>query len=186
LAERLFYKQPILDYAHAYALYNWKLIDDKNPDQISYHNDEVVTSKNPIGNLELIRKFHGKEDEAGFILLHVAIVSKTYKQVAAYDTIYQGLKNQDRAMVNKGLEMHHEFMTEIRMIFADMWKYSAPVNYLDFRTFIMGITGNDDIFPNGVVYEGCFNDEPQYYRGETGAQDSIIPSCDSALGLDYP
>jgi indoleamine 2,3-dioxygenase len=72
-------------------------------------------------------------------------------------------------MVNKGLEMHHEFFTEIREIFSNMWKYSNPISYLNFRTFIMGITGNDDIFPNGVVYEGCFDGKPQYYRGETGA-----------------
>lgn len=89
-------------------------------------------------------------------------------------------------MVNKGLEMHHAFLTDIRQLFAKMWKYSAPVSYLNFRTFIMGITGNDDIFPNGVIYEGCFDNKPQYYRGETGAQDSIIPATDSALGLEYP
>lgn len=50
----------------------------------------------------------------------------------------------------------------------------------------MGIQGNDEIFPNGVVYEGVFNNIPQYYRGETGAQDSIIPSADNAFGLKYP
>jgi len=67
-----------------------------------------------------------------------------------------------------------------------MWRESNPSKYLDFRTFIMGITGNVEIFPNGVVYENCFNNEPQYYRGETGAQDSIIPAMDCALGLEYP
>jgi len=50
----------------------------------------------------------------------------------------------------------------------------------------MGITGNKEIFPNGVVYKGCFDNKPQYYRGETGAQDSIIPAMDCALGLEYP
>jgi indoleamine 2,3-dioxygenase len=51
-----------------------------------------------------------------------------------------------------------------------------PRNYLNFRTFIMGIKGNEEIFPNGVVYKGVFDNKPQYYRGETGAQDSIIPA----------
>ena len=67
-----------------------------------------------------------------------------------------------------------------------MWQESAATRYLDYRTFIMGITGNKEIFPNGVVYKGYFNDEPQYYRGETGAQDSIIPAMDCSLGLTYP
>jgi hypothetical protein len=35
-----------------------------------------------------------------------------------------------------------------------MWSESSPKNYLNFRTFIMGITGNDDIFPGGVLYKG--------------------------------
>jgi len=67
-----------------------------------------------------------------------------------------------------------------------MWEESFPKAYLDFRTFIMGITGNDDIFPNGMVYKGVYDNKPQYFRGETGAQDSIIPAMDSALGLVYP
>lgn len=60
--------------------------------------------------------------------------------------------------------------------------------YLQFRTFIMGIKGNEDIFPQGVIFKGVdeFGGQPQAYRGETGAQDSIIPAMDSALGLDYP
>lgn len=50
----------------------------------------------------------------------------------------------------------------------------------------MGIEGNTDLFPKGVVYEGCWDDQPQFFRGETGAQDSLIPTCDSVLNLIYP
>jgi hypothetical protein len=67
-------------------------------------------------------------------------------------------------------------------ILGDMWKASAPTKYLGFRTFIMGITGNDSLFPKGVTYEGC-DENPRFYRGETGAQDSIIPSSDTFLGV---
>lgn len=70
-------------------------------------------------------------------------------------------------------------------IFKRMWNVSTPAKYLNFRTFIMGIQGNDDIFPNGVTYKGC-SDTPWRFRGETGAQDSIIPATDNAFGLDYP
>lgn len=49
----------------------------------------------------------------------------------------------------------------------------------------MGITGNEDIFPNGVLYKGC-SLERWSFRGETGAQDSIIPTVDSAFGIEYP
>lgn len=79
LADRLHYKQPLLDYAHAYALYNWKLSNDKNPESTTFNNDDIVTKANPIADVELIRKFHGCDDERGFILIHVAIVSRTHK-----------------------------------------------------------------------------------------------------------
>jgi hypothetical protein len=38
-----------------------------------------------------------------------------------------------------------------------MWTTSNPKAYLTFRTFIMGIEGNTQLFPNGVVYEDCWN-----------------------------
>lgn len=38
------------------------------------------------------------------------------------------------------------------------------------------------MFPNGVVYEGV-SEEPTFYRGESGANDSIVPSADNFLQL---
>lgn len=37
-----------------------------------------------------------------------------------------------------------------------------------------------------MIYEGCFDDKPQFFRGETGAQDSLIPACDGILDVTYP
>lgn len=53
---------------------------------------------------------------------------------------------------------------------ARMWNESKPKNYLKYRTFIMGIQGNDDIFPGGgVEYEGVSDGKRLAFRGETGA-----------------
>ena len=30
------------------------------------------------------------------------------------------------------------------------------------------------MFPNGVIYEGCEDDKPLNFRGESGANDSIV------------
>jgi indoleamine 2,3-dioxygenase len=46
----------------------------------------------------------------------------------------------------------------------------------------MGIV-NQPMFPSGVVYEGCFDNKPQFYRGESGANDSIIPFCDNIIQI---
>jgi indoleamine 2,3-dioxygenase len=46
-----------------------------------------------------------------------------------------------------------------------------------------GITGNTEIFGDGGVYEGCFDDKPQQFRGQSGSQDDIIPTEDILTGL---
>jgi len=62
-----------------------------------------------------------------------------------------------------------------------MWGRSKHNEYDDFRTFIMGIK-NQPMFPKGVIYEGV-DSEPKYYRGESGANDSIVPTADNLLEL---
>lgn len=39
LADRLRYGQPLLEYAYGYALYNWKMTNDPNPESINYKNE---------------------------------------------------------------------------------------------------------------------------------------------------
>ena len=53
-----------------------------------------------------------------------------------------------------------------------MWKKSKPNDYNSFRTFIFGIT-KQSMFPHGVVYEGV-SEEPMSFRGESGANDSMV------------
>jgi indoleamine 2,3-dioxygenase len=53
-----------------------------------------------------------------------------------------------------------------------MWGKSKPGDYTSFRTFIFGIT-SQSMFPHGVVYEGV-SDEPLSFRGESGANDSMV------------
>lgn len=65
-----------------------------------------------------------------------------------------------------------------------MWAKSKPNEYTSFRTFIMGIT-SQSMFPNGVVYEGV-SEEPLSFRGESGANDSMIPLLDNLLSLSLP
>lgn len=57
-----------------------------------------------------------------------------------------------------------------------MWGKSKPGDYTSFRTFIFGIT-SQSMFPNGVVYEGV-SEEPMSFRGESGANDSMVGSYD--------
>lgn len=58
-------------------------------------------------------------------------------------------------------------------LYQEMWAKSKPADYLSFRVFIFGIT-SQSMFPNGVIYEGCDDNRPQFYRGESGANDSMV------------
>ena len=46
----------------------------------------------------------------------------------------------------------------------------------------MGIKDQNEMFPNGIIYEGV-DPKPRAYRGESGANDSIIPTCDNFLQI---
>lgn len=66
-----------------------------------------------------------------------------------------------------------------------MWMKSKPRDYTSFRTFIFGIT-SQSMFPNGVVYEGINDGKPMSFRGESGANDSMIPLMDNFLQIPMP
>jgi indoleamine 2,3-dioxygenase len=185
---------PWLDYHYAYSLGNYV---KKNPEEGLHWK-----------NLDMACKFVGSSDEVGFIMVHVYInemspqlvrsvmeygnASRTGTSVECYvdasDHVFDRtvLYVPQEDIVNEHLQECGLVMAEMNKRRRDMWTASRHERYNDFRVFIMGIKGNDKIFPNGLTYENCFNNEPQYYRGQTGAQDSIIPMMDIFTGIvDY-
>jgi len=76
-------------------------------------------------------------------------------------------------------------MRRVNEVFARMPEKCDPyIYYHRVRPFIFGTKDNPDL-KNGLVYEGQFDNEPQFFRGETGAQSSIIPSLDGALQIAH-
>ena len=45
--------------------------------------------------------------------------------------------------------------------------------------------GNNPDLPEGLIYDGVFQNKPQLFRGETGAQNSIIPSLDALFNVRH-
>ncbi|KAJ3313261.1 hypothetical protein HDV04_002245 [Boothiomyces sp. JEL0838] len=160
--------KPFMEYAQSYALYNYKR---KNKSEPLYFE-----------NLELIRKFSGMQSETGFIGIHVAMVRHTPQFVEGLTKALDSAAKNDRKEFNHNLNAIVDTMKTINGVMEDMWAESHPADYLKFRTFIMGIKGQNEMFPNGVVYEGV-DSNPREYRGESGANDSIIPCCDNFLQL---
>ncbi len=159
---------PFIDYHYAYSLGNYVKIDSSK----GYEWE----------NLAMAAKFSGMDDERGFIMLHVDINQHSPQLVGS---ILDFLKSKDNSGVNQSLNNCLSSMKSINERRQIMWQASRWKHYNDFRVFIMGIKGNDEIFGDGVIYEGV-SDEPVQYRGQTGAQDNIIPTADIFTGvIDY-
>lgn len=157
---------PFLDYHYAYSSGNYVRIDPAK--------DLHWT------NLDMSCKFSGTADETGFIMVHVYI-NEVGPTLLKY---VWSLANERRI---DDLEHMYNAVVEMNDRRKAMWKASDYHNYNAFRVFIMGIKGNDALFGDGVVYEGVA-DEPQQFRGQTGAQDDIIPTLDIFTGVTrfYP
>ena len=156
---------PFLDYHYAYSLGNYVRIDDSK----GYEWE----------NLAMAAKFSGMDDERGFIMLHVDINQHSPQLVGS---ILDFINAKDNHGVNQSLNNCLSSMKSINERRQIMWEASRWKHYNDFRVFIMGIKGNDEIFGDGVIYEGV-SKEPVQYRGQTGAQDNIIPTADIFTGV---
>lgn len=105
-----------------FRLYNYKRID--------------ATKEISFDNLSLIRSFEGSKDEAGFVLVHVDMVSHSAKLIAATEDI---LCAQDDMSLVAGLSKMTTCFRAINDSMQKMWSRSSPEGYASFRTFIMGI-----------------------------------------------
>lgn len=173
-----------MEYAGSYALFNYRLEDPKAGMDYS--------------NLRLIRAFeHGLDpssSEAGFVLVHVDMVKNSGPLVsgtmACLDSLSPSGPHATRPVAqrgdfNAGLGTVLATMKKVNATMETMWSKSKPGSYTSFRTFIFGIT-SQSMFPKGVVYEGVNNNEPMSFRGESGANDSMVPLMDNLLCLPLP
>lgn len=167
---------PFMSYV-AYSTYNYR-----------FANPSIGTST--YENLRLVRAFeHGLDpasSEAGFVLTHVDMVKHTPSlvrgAVSALDTISSRAPAPD---VSAAFHTMLSAMQRIESAMEAMWAHSRPKDYISYRTFIFGIT-NQSMFPSGVVYEGENNGDPMSFRGESGANDSIVPLLDNLLQIPMP
>ena len=157
---------PWIDYHYAYSLGNYVKIDKLGGYEWT--------------NLSMAVKFSGMDDERGFIMLHVDINQYSPDMIKSVFAIVDSKKTG--VVLNDSVKLLADTLHKMNDRRKLMWEASRWKHYNDFRVFIMGVKGNDDIFPNGLLYEGVW-DEPHAYRGQTGAQDNIIPTADIVSGV---
>ena len=161
-------RPPILSYG-SYCLDNWYRVDSK--EDIS------------LQNVGLITNFLGGVDEDWFVTIHVCIENAASKAVNAAKML--SYLNEDNS-INDYLANLKDIVAslkEVNNIFSRMPEKCDPyIYYHRVRPFIFGTKDNPDL-KKGLIYEGQFNNKPQFFRGETGAQSSIMPFLDGALGI---
>ena len=163
---------PWMDYAYGYGLNNAMLIGDDPTDYNCY---------------KTIRTFNGNKSEEGFINVHVAMVAQSGDLLKYQQECLYNISIDEREKFNKNLKNHYNIFSNIIDTLQTMWKASAYSDYLSFRTFIMAQKGNHICYPEEkIIFKLENKDLHLSFRGETGAQDSIIPSVDSFLQLNYP
>lgn len=165
-------RPPVLSYA-SYALDNWRRIDRNGPIAID--------------NIEILQNFLGGADEDWFILNHVEIEALAAPIVASLEPAWESLDKEDEDGLCTCLAV---IAAALQRMFATLQRipeYCDP--YIYFRRVRPFIHGWKDqpALPRGLVYGGvpAFSESPQSFRGETGAQSTIVPLIDALLGVAH-
>ena len=160
-------RPPILSYA-SYALNNWKLQDVNKPFDLE--------------NIRILQNFLGGMDEDWFIMIHIAIEHEAKEILNNLKTYYLD-QNEDQSYLENALVS----IKKINQIMNRMPEKCDPFIYYNrVRPYIFGWK-NNPATPNGVIYEDVeeYGGNPQLFRGETGAQSSIVPALDALLGVTH-
>lgn len=158
---------PVLSY-DVYVLRNWTHADCQGG----------MTSPDPR-DIQPITTFTALEDERWFIAIHVAIESAAGPAIAAISDIQQGILEDDPTRISRALRVIDDSICEITEILKRMPENNDPKVYgQEFRPYLGSLIE--------VTFEGVPElDGPQSFRGASGAQSSVFPALDAALGIDH-
>jgi len=160
----------VLSYA-SYALHNWRRIDPDGP---------VA-----LGNIALLQNFLGGQDEEWFILVHVDIEAKAAPALAAFAPAFDAVRNDNPGRLTSKLATIMEALQRMSATLDRMPERCDPYIYFHrVRPYLYGWK-NQPALPDGMIYDGCYDEKPQKFRGETGAQSGIIPSLDALFGITH-
>jgi indoleamine 2,3-dioxygenase len=146
-------RPPILSY-DGYALFNWKRFDPAGPIA--------------LGNIDTIQDFVHLYDEHWFILVHVEIEALAASLLAAIDRAAGAMASDDRSALNAAVaDIAGTLWAQGETLRRIPEKMDPALYYKTFRPYIR--------FFENVVYEGV-DTAAMNFRGETGAQSSVIPT----------
>ncbi len=165
-------RPPVLSY-ESYALDNWQRLDPHGP---------IAT-----GNVALAQNFLGGIDEEWFVIIHVDIEARAASALKSIAEGRRAVESSDSKGLLVALKEMSCALSGMYSSLCDMVLHCDPFMYFHrVRPYIHGWKNNPSL-PRGLVYEGVkeYAGEGQFFRGETGAQSTIIPSLDAFLGIGH-
>ncbi|MCP9451983.1 MAG: indoleamine 2,3-dioxygenase [Nitrospira sp.] len=165
-------RPPVLSYA-SYALDNWRRLDRTKPIEL----DNVVLLQNFLGGL----------DEEWFVVIHIQIERQAGPGLEGLVRAMNGASEGNDEDVLSGLQALASAQTAMKDTLLRMKERCDPyVYYTRVRPYIHGWKNNPSL-PHGLLYEkvGAYGGQPQQFRGETGAQSTIVPCLDAGLGIHH-
>ena len=165
-------RPPVLSYA-SYALDNWRRLDKAKPIQLD--------------NIVLLQNFLGGLDEEWFVVVHIQIEREAGPGLAGLLRALRGAAEDKKDEVLLGLKSLALAQTAMRATLLRMTERCDPyVYYNRVRPYIHGWK-NSPSLPSGLSYESVetYAGQPQQFRGETGAQSTIVPCLDAGLGITH-
>lgn len=165
-------RPPIMSYA-SYALYNWRRIDP--------------AGAIALGNIALLQNFLGGIDEEWFVLVHVDIEHRANSAMTAVQAAQRAIEQNDPELLSQQLDVMEKSLSELITTLNRMPEHCDPyIYYQRVRPYIHGWKNNPAL-PDGLIYENvsAYNNKPVKFKGETGAQSTIIPVLDAVLGISH-
>lgn len=155
-------RPPILSY-DGYALYNWR----------RFRADGPIA----LGNIDTVQNFVHLYDEHWFILVHVEIEALASQMLDAIADAHVAVTADDAGKLKQALEQIEDSLRSQARVLRRIPEKMDPALY--FKTFRRYIRFFED-----VTYEGVDQAAVQY-RGETGAQSSILPTLLAFLKIPH-
>lgn len=163
---------PLLTYSN-YVLDNWSRIDTQTPIDLS--------------NIVMRQPFLGGQDEAWFVLIHVAIEASAGPMLTDIPKLMKAAEQKDESQLLEFMTGIINAWDKMNGIFSRMPERCDPYIYFHrVRPWIHGWKDNPSM-KDGLIYEGVkdTNGRPQVYRGQTGSQSSIMPTMDALFGIAH-
>lgn len=161
-AAKVLDRPPILSY-DGYALYNWKRFDPAGPIA--------------LGNIDTVQNFVHLYDERWFILVHVEIEGIAAEALDGIVAAQVAMQKNDGEGVTAALYRIAEATRRMGTVLRRIPEKMDPnVYFRAFRPYIR--------FFENVVYEGV-DQTPASYRGETGAQSSVMPALVAFMKIPH-